>query len=394
MSILSGILQVFSKELREMMRDRRVLQASFVMPIFVIAIFVFILGIVQKAVTEKPQVRIAYVNNSPNQTLLNGIDTDIIQQVESFEKGAELVRKSEVQLVIESPITLDFTGRAQIIRIGYLDSSALSSIALASIRNNIAELNLAQVKTVLEANNLDPNATERIKVDAQNLGKEEGIAGSPIVSLLPYLIVLWAFYGGMSIVADLVAGEKERGTMETLLISPIRRASVAVGKGLALMVVCFVGSLTTLAGVFLAGTIRSPLTASVFPSGLSIGLGEIALAVITLITLVAFFASIMLCLSAYARNIREAQTYLGLLSFIIIMPAIFSQIISFTGLENAAWVSWTPVLNTAMVIRNVILGNANFEQMGPTWLVNLVLAAIFMRLSIQLFRREEIVLRV
>jgi sodium transport system permease protein len=393
----TGTKQVFLKELREMARDRRVLQASLIMPIFVIALFVFVMGVVQRAVTEKPEVRIAIVGVTfiDLKEQFPDLNTSNIDLVPTFAEGTALVEEKAAQLVIETTLRTDDDGiTITVHRVGYIDSDPLASLALAELKSQVNARNLENIKTVLQENNLPAGLTEAEQVQPENLGKDEGLAGSSIVSLLPYLIVLWAFYGGMSVVADLVAGEKERGTMETLMVSPVRRAAVALGKILALMVVCFIGSLTTLAGVFIAGSIKSPLTENLFPTGLSLGLDAILFSIITLVTLVAFFASMMVSICAYARNIREAQTYLGLLSFIIIMPAIFSQIIGFTGLERATWVLWTPVLNTALAIKDLILGSATISQLGPVWIVNLVLASYFLWSSIKQFRKEEIVLRV
>ncbi|ARU40856.1 hypothetical protein CCB80_06740 [Armatimonadetes bacterium Uphvl-Ar1] len=393
----TGTKQVFLKELREMARDRRVLQASLIMPIFVIALFVFVMGVVQRAVTEKPEVRIAIVGESfiDLKEQFPDINTSNIDLVPTFDQGTALVEEKAAQLVIETTLETDNDGiTITKHRVGYIDSDPLASLALAELKSQVNARNLDNIKTVLQENKLPAGLTEAEQVQPENLGKDEGLAGSSIVSLLPYLIVLWAFYGGMSVVADLVAGEKERGTMETLMVSPVRRAAVALGKILALMVVCFIGSLTTLAGVFIAGSIKSPLTENLFPTGLSLGLDAIFFSIVTLVTLVAFFASMMVSICAYARNIREAQTYLGLLSFIIIMPAIFSQIIGFTGLERATWVLWTPVLNTALAIKDLILGSATISQLGPVWIVNLVLASYFLWSAIKQFRKEEIVLRV
>lgn len=386
----TGTKQVFLKELREFARDKRVLQAGIIMPIFIVAIFVVIMGVVQSSVSSSPSIEIAFVNPTDVDIAkaLPNVDTDHLTQVTNWDEGSKLVRDKEVQLVIE---VIQDEGTTY--RIGYLESSQLANIAIAKFQGELSERNLKLVKETLKENNL-PDQTQNEKIKRENLDKDNGLAGSMIVSLLPYLIVLWAFQGGMSVVADLVAGEKERGTMETLLVSPVRRAAVALGKIMALMVVCFIGSLTTLAGVFLAATIKIPLTQGLFPTGTSIELTDILLAIVTLLTLVAFFATLMVSITARARNIREAQTYLGLLTFMILMPAVFSQVIGFTGMESAQWVYWTPVLNAAVVLKNLILGSATFSQLWPVWFVNLVLASIFLRIAMQLFRREEIILRV
>lgn len=386
----TGAKQVFIKELREFARDRRVLQASIIMPIFMVALFVFIFGIIQTSVKEKPKVEIAIVTppGFDITKFLPQTDQDSITSVTSWEQGAKLVRDKEAQLILEIKQENGVT-----YRVGYLESAPLSAMAVAALQNQLTAENLKLVKETLKENNL-PDQTDHNKLKRENLDKDDGLAGSIIVSLLPYLIVLWAFQGGMSVVADLVAGEKERGTMETLLVSPVRRAAVALGKVLAVMVVCFLGSITTLIGVFLAATIKHPLTNNLFPTGVSIGLLDTIFAIVTILTLVAFFATLMVTIAARARNIREAQTHLGLLTFMILMPAVFSQIIGFTGLESATWVYWTPVLNAAVVLKNLILGSATIAQLAPVWTVNLILAAIFLRFAMQLFRREEILLRV
>lgn len=386
----TGTKQVFLKELREMARDKRVLQASIIMPIFMVALFVFIFGIIQTSIAEKPQVEIAIVS-PPGFDITQFIpesSQETLTPVATWEEGAQLVRDKQAQLIIEIKQDGNTT-----YRVGYLESAPISAMAVAALQNQLTAENLKLVKETLKQNSL-PDQTEHNKLKRENLDKDDGLAGSIIVSLLPYLIVLWAFQGGMSVVADLVAGEKERGTMETLLVSPVRRAAVALGKILAVMVVCFVGSLTTLAGVFLAATVKHPLTKNLFPTGVSIGFLDIIFTIITILTLVAFFATLMVTIAARARNIREAQTHLGLLTFLILMPAVFSQIIGFTGLESATWVYWTPVLNAAVVIKNLILGSATMSQLGPVWTINLILAAIFLKFAIQLFRQEEILLRV
>ncbi|MBX3114838.1 MAG: ABC transporter permease [Fimbriimonadaceae bacterium] len=398
MKIGYGVKQVFLKEIRELARDRRVLQASIVMPVFIIAIFVMIMGVIQQSVVEKKAIEIAVVGAGEKQsTDLPGIEQDFnTTPVATWEDGLKLLREKEVQAVYDQTRVTDETlsqasARA---KIAFSSDDMLSKIAVSLLEKVVAIRNQEAVKFILDKNGIAQDFAEPIKLDIENISKEKGLAGSDIVSLLPYLIILWAFYGGMSIVSDLVAGEKERGTMETLLVSPVRRAAVALGKIFSLMVVCFVSSLTTLVAVFAVAKLNLPMTKTLFPSGLSVQFIDVLAALILLISLVSFFATMLVSICAYSRNIREAQTYLGLLSFVIILPAIFSQIIGFTGMERALWVQWTPILNTAVLLKSLISGEGHYAFLGPALLENFAFAAIFLRLSIQLFRREEIVLRV
>lgn len=396
-----GTRHVFAKEIREMARDKRVLQGAVVMPVFIIALFVLLLAVVQDGVTSKPNVTVAVVAGG-DPRMLEQLKTDSqieSQTVPDLETGRLLVRQKEVRLALSFPADLAQAvaqGGAKVTAV-YDPADPLAAITAAAFRNAIDQANTEAVRTLLAQKQINPDLAQPLQFVEEQTADRTGLAGSGIVDLLPYLIVLWAFYGGMAIVADLVAGEKERGTMETLIVSPVARAAVALGKIGALAVVCFVGSLTTLAGVVLVAALPIPLTQNLFPSGLAITPAALAAALLMLLSLVAFFSSLMVAIAAYARNIREAQTYLGLLSFVVLLPAVFSQVIGFTGLENAAWVALTPVLNVAVTLKTTISAASPADIPWPNVLTatttSLALAALFTHQAIRLFRQEQIVLR-
>ena len=112
-----------------------------------------------------------------------------------------------------------------------------------------------------------------------------------------------------------------------------------------------------------------------------------------LLPLVLFFASLLIYVSASAKNICASQTYLTLVNFIVIMPAIFSQFIGFTGVENSAWVRWTPILNSAIALREALLSKLTLCHLGSSVGVSLVLAVAMMAVAFYLFNREQILSR-
>ena len=367
------------------------------MPVFIIALFVLLMGVISSSITESRPVSLALVETD-NQELreqLSAAKEFEITWVESMSQAEALVREKAVNVGLKlPPASAPGSMEPLTAELALRKDEPLSAIDAARVRAIIDANNKVAVGMMLESQGINKELAEPIRIKETDLSVKEGLGGSQIVDLLPYLIVLWAFYGGMSIVADLVAGEKERGTMETLLISPVRRAAVALGKILALMVVCFVSAMTTLIGVFSLGLLKLEITKNLFPSGLSISFANVVIALGMLIALVAFFSALMVAVSAYARNIREAQTYLGALSFLVLLPAVFSQVIGFTGAENAKWVAWTPILNTAVGLRGVIKGEPDLMLVTGSVVSSLVLAFLFLRIAMQLFRREEIVLRV
>jgi len=236
---------------------------------------------------------------------------------------------------------------------------------------------------------------ETVKIDQHDVqvGEKKDVS-EMIVTLLPYLIVIWAFYGGMSIASDLVAGEKEKNTLETLLISPVRRTWIVIGKFLALSTVCLISSMSSLVGLGILSFVPINGVKEMFKSGFGLSPMSAILILVLMVPMVAVFASLLIGISSYAKNARESQTYLTQASFVVILPAIFSQFIGFTDYSSAVWVNLIPVLNTANNIRLALLGKPDFTGIGITIGVSLVLAAIALRVTVRLFNREEVLVRV
>jgi len=381
-----------------MIRDKRVIHAAFIAPIFMIALFIFLFGFIETKVVQKPNIKLTIVRDETNAMLdlLKEAEDINVTEVKDLDTGLQKLKDGETRAVVEfSP---DFAqgmidGDA-VITAHYDSSEPLSQIAMAAVRGMVEALNKETAKAVLLENGISENLIEPVSFEKDDQKSTEGLAGSMIISLLPYLIVLWAFYGGFSLVSDLVAGEKEKGTMETLLISPVTRNQVVLGKFLSLASVCFVSSLTTLVGVLLVGSLQFDLTRALFPSGLHLSFLSILEIGAILIPLVALFAGVMLSVSAYAKNVRESQTYLTLVSFLVIMPAIFSQFIGFTDSQNALWVRLTPVLNSAVALKEAMTGDLETLPFLMTVGTSLVLAGVAVWISFRLFNREQILTRV
>lgn len=394
----SPIASVLKKEAREMLRDKRVVHAAFVAPVFMIVLFILLFGWLTSKVGDKSEIKIAIVKQEGNvlSEQLMAADDVKVTLVDSLEEGLDLMRHDRVGVVVEfSPeFTKSFVaGEAAVI--SHFDSTeALSSIANSAVRKSVDELNKQYVRDVLQASGLPAAMSEAIKFESRDEKKGEGLGGSLIVGLIPYLIVLWAFYGGFSAVSDLVAGEKERGTMETLLVSPISRRQAALGKFFALAILCMTSSLTTLLGVVVVGTLNLPLTQKLFPTGLHISLATALEIFIVLVPLVMFFAGVLVSVSAYAKNVREAQTMLTLVSFLVIMPAVFSQFIGLTGSQNAAWVAWTPILNAAVSLKDALTGTLEPKLLILTVITSLFLSCVSLWATVRLFNREEILTRI
>ena len=390
--------KIAGKEIREQFRDRRVIFGAFIAPVFMIMLFVLLFGSVENKIKSDPDIKLAIVRDESNAMLAKleeAQDTTVVM-VDSLDEGLALLDESEVRAVLEFSKNFQLQvvqGNAEIT--AYFDSTrTLSTVALQSVRQMVREMNKEIAAGVLEAQGLSKELASPISLDTKDTGKRSGLGGAMIVAMLPYLIVLWAFYGGFSAVSDMVAGEKERGTLETLMVSPATPKNIVYGKWLALGVICFISSATTLIGVFALSITGLPMTKELFPDGINLSMGSSLAMVLVLISLVAFFAGLLLAVASKAKSIREAQTYLTLVSFMVLLPAIFSQFIEFTDAEKAGWTVWTPILNSAVVLKQAMLENVKLETLGPAVLTSLLLAVVTVWWSVRLYSKETILNRI
>jgi sodium transport system permease protein len=391
---MSPTFQVARKELREMLRDKRLRTSAFFGPIFMMVLMCYIYGLLFSTISKKDHLKIHVVGQSAALTgALTSSNSDIVQ-LSSVDEGKKLIESGDATVVLDVPTNSVGSGQAELD--AYFDpKQQLAQVTLGKIQEFISKTNRDALNGVLSAHSIPTTAAEQTKLVRKEVqvGAKGGVSDI-LVGMLPYLIVLWAFMAGVSVVSDLVAGEKEKNTLETLLITPVRRTQIVLGKFLCLSAVCLASSLSSLLGLAIASMIHLPGSEILFKNGIGLSPTSVAEVVVLLIPAVAFFASIQLSVSSYAKNPREAQSYLGLLNFAVIMPAIFSSIIGFTGADHSMWVNFVPILNTANNIRMVLVGKASAVPMLITIAISLVLAALAIRLAVALFNREQVLTRV
>lgn len=394
---MKSIFFIARKEIRELIRDKRVRSAIFFGPMIMVFMFMFIFGFLTDTIsqTKSQKVYVVKADNSLVRQLQSAFD---VHFVDSESAGKKLMEEGKVNLLLEFPGDFDAdtkSGKPTELKAFYNPDQQIAQIAMGGMQRAIETANRTIRDALLSAKGIDPKSVEPIvfkTIEVRQPGEKK--ANDFLVQLLPYLVVLWAFYGGMSSSSELVAGEKEKNTLETLLITPVRRSEIALGKFLALLFVCVSGSLSCVLGMAVAPLAPIPGVKKMFDGGL----GVTPLAATTIILIVipcaALFASVMLAVSTNARNPREAQSHLTLVSFIVLMPAMSSQFIGFTDFANARWVSLVPILGSANTIRHALQGKFDGLEILSTLLVNVVIAAIAIAIAIRIFQQEKVLVRV
>jgi sodium transport system permease protein len=353
-------------------------------PILIVGLFVFLIGGLESSLGGPKRLPLAVVGPVPD---LGGSKEVEVKPVANESEGIRLLRAGKVRLVVSTEPEAD--GHA-VVRAVYDPAETMSRLALAAVEKGVEQSNRRQTLAVLADLGVPESKTTPYRVESRPDRSPEGLGASTIASMLPYLVVLWAFYGVMSSVTDMFAGEKERGTLETLVATPARREDIALGKLLSLFALSLLSSLSTFVAVIGIGLSGLSIAKASFPEPPQVSLLSLAAVLFALVPFAAFCAGLAASVAAPARSSREAQTNLTLVSFVIMLPAVYSQFLGIVGDSGGSWVAWTPVLSTAMAIRNALLDRFDPAMAVPAAIVHLALASVFYGAVVRAFRSDRL----
>ena len=375
-----------------MLRDKRVRNAALFMPLFIVALMMSLFGVIGDLAGKDAKRKVYVVaTDSPIVATLRASKGLEIVEVPTEEAGVKLIRDGKARL-----LAVFEPSRAGVDRIAlrYDPKEDSAQITKAAFQAALAPSIAARIAAVTAAAGIRPEQLLPVQFEDKpvQVGQDGG-AGGLLVGLLPYLLVLFTFTGGVALASDLVAGEKERSTLETLLIAPVKRTEIVLGKFLALATVCVAAAVSGLLGFVVAATFKIGGDL-MFKSGLGLTPVGAVETFLILLPLAATFAGVLIAVSTYARNTREAQTYLSILNLVVLIPAVFSQIIGLTDMASAVWLPFVPILGAAAGIRTILLGKATLLTVLGPFSVGVLLAALALFAAIRLFGRESVLLRV
>ncbi len=216
--------------------------------------------------------------------------------------------------------------------------------------------------------------------------------GEKAGGFLPYALLLLCLMGALLPALDLGAGEKERGTLETLLMAPVSKSTLVLAK-FGVIAVC---SLTVALLTMASGVIWSLVLGQVFAIDIlvkavsTIGIKDLALILILLLPIAMFFSALLLAVSLYARTYKEGQNYVAPLNLVAVMPAMVAL---FPGIELTPGLAWTPLVNVTLASKALLKGTFDYWQMVPIMTSNLLLALGLLVFCVLWCSREQVLFR-
>ncbi|GAA0858322.1 ABC transporter permease [Aliiglaciecola litoralis] len=394
---------VFFKELKELLRDRKTLFFMIALPIL---IFPLIIGGVvyftDKAVKEAQSETLDYAivgsQFAPDLAeKLNALSDLNLVVVPINDNHQQLIAADTVDFIIEIPANYSEhilqSGQATINV--YLNDARINKV-VARVEGIIKEQTNVLRQTAFESLHLNSDQGAALitpivlnKIDTAN--QRESL-GEKLGGMIPYMIFILCLQGAMFPAGDLGAGEKERGTLETLLISPIERYKLVLGKFFTVAAAGITTALITVASMALWGTLLSKGMAVEFVVTFmsSIGALDFVLIFLMLIPVVAIFASILLSLSIYAKSYKEAQSYMGTLVILVIIPIIFALL---PNAELKGGWAWVPLTNVALAIKELVKGTMDYYQLFAIFGSTALIAGALIAFCIHWFNKEKVLFR-
>ncbi|MCM1192863.1 MAG: ABC transporter permease subunit [Acetatifactor muris] len=384
------MLTIMRKEFARFFGDKRMVFTTVLMPgLMIYVLYTFMgKGMMQEFSTDDAYVATAYVQNMPKE-LSPALEGLSVEWTELAEGGAEAAKDritaKEAELLLVFPA--DFSaavaeyqvsdGPAPDVEI-YYNSTEAESTKLYSI-----------VKGVLDAyeegmaNKFDVNAGG----NAYDLASEKDATGQIFAMLLPLLLMTFLYSGCVSIAPEAIAGEKERGTIATLLVTPMKRSALALGKIISLSAIALLAGLSSFLGTMLSlpnlmGGAASGMDASVYV------LSDYLLLLGIILTTVLVLVSLMSIISACAKNVKEAGTANAPL-MVVSMGVSLSTMFGGTG-EKSLGLFCIPLYNSVQCMNGIFSFQYAPGQIAVTIVSNLLYAFLLTFVLTKLFNSEKV----
>jgi sodium transport system permease protein len=393
------IFVIFRKELIDTLRDRRTLVSMILIPLLLFPLLIGISSRVMTSQIRKAQEKtlniavIAQGNAGEFLELLRAQKNIRLVENLSLDSARSLIDKDSLDACFKfSP---DFDKQVAVMKSGdvtmYYKSTEQRAIEKERSANLLKQFEQKLRTRRLEFLKIDESVMKVVNLRQENIASaKEKIAGV-IGGFLPYLFIIFCFMGSMYPAIDLAAGEKERGTLETLLTSPVSRMEILLGKFGVVVLTGILTAAISIIGLYI-GIIQ---TREIPPELLSTILGilefkSIVMLLSLLLPLTVFFAGVLLSLSFFARSYKEAQSIISPMTIVIIVPAFVGLM---PGMSLNIVTACIPILNVSLATKAIIGDTASPLLLLEVYVSLIALAGLALFLCSRVFENETTIFR-
>ena len=407
-----NIVTVYGKELRDMLRDRRTVISMIVVPTLVMpalmGVVVFVaLKVAREVATTAPTIMVIGGEDSPAARAALEKQTRV-RIMPASANWRQQISDKKLRAVVEIPRGFDASlqrGERVTVKVYNYEGELRSDRAVSEVRRILGGYAEKIVEARLVERGLSLATIRPLEVRAENVAPPEKVGGNMIGGIIPYFFLLLAFTGAMYPAMDLTAGEKERGTMETLLCSPVARVDLVMGKFLMILTASVATVACSLFSMILTFSVGGGILAGRFSEGGTVAGQRMAEKISSMTTLdpvgvvavigmvlpmIVLFAATLFTISLLAKSFKEAQSYVSPLIIVIIMPAAIGML---PGVELNARLALVPILNVSLASKELVSGVWQWQYLAIIFGSTCMYAVIALALAVRMFNREGVIFR-
>lgn len=352
---------------------------------------------VMKAQEEIPKVMILHGQDSPHAVE----DLKAVKGIE-FVPGtpdyAQQISDKKVRAAVDIPLGFDVAvdrGDAATVKIYDYEGDLKSGIASNKLEKFFTKLRESTVKKRLEARSLPATLVTPFEVKTENVAPPEKVSGAVIGGILPYFIIILCLTGAMYPAIDLTAGEKERGTIETILTSPVPRTDIVLGKFMMVLTAALCTAVLAIISMSTSFMVAKKMLAASMagkdnPLNFTIGFQAIVAVFLMVLPLAVLFSAGLLAIALMAKSYKEAQSYIAPLMIVVVMPAVAGMM---PGVEFNARMAMIPILSTSLVCKEIVAGTYHWNYIAIIFASTCVYASAALFVAVSLFKREDVLFR-
>jgi sodium transport system permease protein len=365
-------LVIFAKELRETLRDRRTLAVMVLLPMLLYPM----LAIVS---TQWVAVLQARREASVSRVALEPRDPPIERVIRATDKVSLVDRDAEV--TVRVAVSAD----RRIVTLRWDEADEQAALARDRVHAALSHFADDERARALAAFGVPAGGVEPVRLVEESTGRPGAAGGNLASLLLPMLVVMMVVAGAFYPAIDLTAGEKERGTLETLLSAPVGRHDLLVGKYLAVVTVSlWTGAVNLASAALTFAAVYRPTPGSQWPE---VPWASVALASAVTIPAALFFSAVMLAVAALARGFKDAQNLLTPVYLAILVPGMFSQL---PGTELGTYSALLPGVNVTLLVKGLVRGNAQGSHVALALLSMTAYALAALHFAGRVFEGEHL----
>jgi sodium transport system permease protein len=408
------ILTIWKKELTDTVRDKRTLASTIILPLVLMpALFIGISKFSTWQVKQLTEKEITVAVSDQAGSLGDWLTTQDpkIKLERTAEPLIEVVRDKKADVALD--VAADWpaqvaAGTPTEVTVITNSTNTDSSAAAGRVSATLNVFNQQQAVGRLAAAGLSPTILTSFVPKTEDVASAQEQAGFGMGFILPLFIIMWAVTGGQTIAIDASAGERERKTIEALLLTPVSRFTLVAGKFLAVATGAMLSVIISITSMTWASKYMTEMINSTTTTGTSASLGvssmtgtsgfnmdfnldarTIVILLFVSVILVALFSAGNLAIAIFAKNYKEAQSYIGPMYLVVILPVVFVNSLPSAG--DHLWTFAVPIVNAVVLFKEVLVGNVIWSHIIITTLTLLVTSLLAMWGAARIYRREDVI---